>query len=75
MLECQVGVQSDTRSKSTGNPTPLRLSQQSTAANKPNPGGMQLSAAKSKATVKQIAALLEENDIPYLSLRNVRDAF
>ena len=74
MLECQVGVQSDTQARKAqavlrryGYPSKVQRQTH------PTPEGCSY-LLQVKGDCKRIAALLEENDIPYLSLRNVRDA-
>ena len=74
MLECQVGIQSDTQARKAQTILqrygyPCRIQRQVHAT----PEGCSY-LLQTKGACKPIADLLEENDIPFLSLRNVRDA-
>ena len=74
MLECQVGMQSDTQARKAQTILqrygyPCRIQRQVHAT----PEGCSY-LLQTKGACTPIADLLEENDIPFLSLRNVRDA-
>ncbi|MDO4156392.1 MAG: hypothetical protein Q4D37_06405 [Oscillospiraceae bacterium] len=73
MLECQVGMQSDTQARKA-QALLRRYGYQSKVQRQihPTPEGCSY-LLHVKGDCKHIAALLEENDIPYLSLRNMRD--
>ena len=74
MLECQVGMQSDTQALKAQAILQrygysCRIQRQVHAT----PEGCSY-LLQTKGACKPIADLLKENDIPFLSLRNVRDA-
>jgi hypothetical protein len=73
MLECQVGIQSDTLARKAQNLLrrygyPSKLQRQMRTA----PDGCSYLLTVRGAS-REVARLLTENDIPYLSLHTVRD--